>query len=68
MAAVLEVKKWIRPDGQYLRPKEEQEIHQEVTGGEFMNPWDCEPEIERRLRSRYTDEQLNEIYKDIWKR
>jgi hypothetical protein len=58
--------KWIRPVGQYVRPKEEQEIYKEITRGEFMNPWDCEPEVERLLRLRYSDEQLKEIYKNVY--
>lgn len=61
------MKEWIFPSGQYKRPKEEQAVYQQLTHGEFMNPWDIDPRVEEMMRALYTDEQLSEIYRDIWK-
>jgi hypothetical protein len=49
---------FIFPNWQYPRPKEEQEIYREVTMGAFMNPWESEPEVKRRMRMKYSDEEL----------
>lgn len=58
--------KFIFPQGQYARPKEEQEVYHEVKGNtQFINPWDSEPEIQRRMLARYSQEELEKIYANV---
>lgn len=58
---------WTRPNWQYFRPEEEQAIVKELRSkGHPVGP-DFEELVEKLLRERHTEEQLEKIYEPIWK-